>query len=74
MHEIEIVLGLLLVVAALAVVAQRLAIPYPILLVVGGLVLGFVPGLPQVELDPELIFLLFLAATPDLGSLEYLLA
>lgn len=60
MHEIEIILGLLVVVAALAVVAQRLAIPYPILLVLGGLVLGFIPSLPKVELEPELVFLLFL--------------
>lgn len=60
MHEIEVILGLLLVVAALAVVAEKLAVPYPILLVVGGLFLGFVPGLPEVELDPELVFLLFL--------------
>lgn len=60
MHEIEIILGLLVVVAALAVVAQRLAIPYPILLVLGGLVLGFIPGLPKVELEPEIVFLLFL--------------
>lgn len=60
MHEIEIILGLLLVVAALAVVAQKLDVPYPILLVLGGLVLGFVPGLPEVELDPEIVFVLFL--------------
>lgn len=60
MHEIEIVLGLLLVVAVLAVAAQRLSVPYPILLVLGGLVLGFIPGLPHVEIDPELVFLLFL--------------
>lgn len=60
MHEIEIILGLLLVVAALAVVAEMLAVPYPILLVMGGLALGFIPGLPEVELDPELVFLLFL--------------
>lgn len=59
-HEIEIVLGLLFVVAVLAVVAQRLKIPYPILLVIGGLVLGFIPGLPKVELEPELVFALFL--------------
>lgn len=59
-HEIEIVLGLLLVVAVLAVVAQKLTIPYPILLVIGGLVLGFVPGLPHVELEPDLVFALFL--------------
>lgn len=60
MHEIEIILGLLLVVAALAVVAEKLEVPYPILLVLGGLVLGFVPGLPHVELDPEVVFVLFL--------------
>ena len=60
MHNIEIIIGLLLLVATLAVVAQRLAIPYPILLVIGGLFLGFVPGLPKVELDPEIVFVLFL--------------
>ena len=46
--------------AALATLAARIGVPYPILLVLGGSVLGFVPGLPQVELDPELVFLLFL--------------
>lgn len=60
MHDVEIILGLLLVVAALAVVSQKLAVPYPILLVLGGLVLGFIPGLPKVELKPELVFALFL--------------
>ena len=60
MHNIEIVLGLLLAVAVLSIAAQRLAIPYPILLVLGGLVLSFVPGLPNIELNPELVFLLFL--------------
>src|SRR5215213_6424652 len=53
-------LGLLLAVAALATLATRLGVPYPILLVLGGSALGFVPGLPSVELDPELVFLLFL--------------
>jgi Na+/H+ antiporter len=51
---------LLVAVAALATLANRIKVPYPILLVLGGLVLGFVPGLPQVELDPEVVFLLFL--------------
>ena len=60
MHNIEIILGLLLVVAFLAVAAQRMVIPYPILLVLGGLVLSFVPGLPRVQIDPELIFVVFL--------------
>ncbi|HZY56774.1 MAG TPA: cation:proton antiporter, partial [Rubrobacteraceae bacterium] len=54
------ILVLLGAVAALATLAHRLGVPYPILLVLGGLVLGFVPGLPQVELKPELVFLLFL--------------
>jgi monovalent cation/hydrogen antiporter len=58
--QLEIILGLLVVVVALATLATRLKIPYPILLVLGGSALGFVPGLPTVELDPELVFLLFL--------------
>jgi Na+/H+ antiporter len=51
---------LLVAVAALATLANRIGVPYAILLVLGGLVLGFVPALPQVELDPEVVFLLFL--------------
>jgi hypothetical protein len=51
---------LLVAVATLATLANRIKVPYPILLVLGGLVLGFVPVLPQVELDPEVVFLLFL--------------
>jgi monovalent cation/hydrogen antiporter len=58
--QIEIIVGLLVAVAALATLANRVKVPYPILLVIGGSVLGFVPGLPKVRLDPELVFLLFL--------------
>jgi monovalent cation/hydrogen antiporter len=58
--EIEAILILLAAVAVLATLANRINIPYPILLVLGGLVLGFVPGLPRVELEPEVVFLLFL--------------
>ncbi len=60
MPGFEVILALLLAVAMLATLASRLGVPYPILLVLGGLVLGFVPGLPRVELDPDLIFLIFL--------------
>jgi Na+/H+ antiporter len=59
-HEVEIFLELFAVLAALAAVAKRLQIPYPILLVLGGLVLGFIPGLPVIQLPPELLFVLFL--------------
>ena len=62
MPEIEAILVLLAAVAARATLANRVGIPYPILLVLGGLVLGFVqefvPGLLRVELDPEVVFLL----------------
>jgi monovalent cation/hydrogen antiporter len=59
MPELKLVLGLLGVVVALAALARRLEVPYPILLVLGGLVIGLVPGLPHVELAPELVFVLF---------------
>jgi Na+/H+ antiporter len=59
-REIEIILGLLLAVTLLVMLARRLAIPYPILLVLGGLALSFVPGLPRIEFEPGVIFLLFL--------------
>ena len=60
MNALELILVLLVVAAALAVVAQRLGIPYPILLVLGGLGLAFAPGLPDVNIDPQLVLLLFL--------------
>ena len=53
-------LGLLIAVAALVTVARRLGIAYPIFLLIGGLALGLVPGLPAIRVDPELIFLLVL--------------
>src|SRR5881628_830568 len=57
---VEFLLGLLAALALLVLVARQLNLPYPILLVVGGLALGFLPGVPRVELAPNLVFLLFL--------------
>ncbi|MDQ2965117.1 MAG: Na+/H+ antiporter, partial [Chloroflexota bacterium] len=57
---IESVLLLLIVVTALAILARRIGLPYPILLVIGGLMLGLVPGLPRIELEPDIVFVLFL--------------
>ena len=51
-----VALSLILAVATMLVVAPALRIPYPILLVLGGLAIGFVPGMPEFELDPEVIF------------------
>lgn len=61
MEHIELVLLFLLVaVAALTGLAQVLKVPYPILLVIGGSLLGFAPGVPDVELEPDLVLLIFL--------------
>src|SRR5450432_1807708 len=57
---VEIFVGLLLAVAVLALLARKLHIPYPILFVIGGLLLGLIPKLPKVRLDPALVFLFFL--------------
>jgi monovalent cation/hydrogen antiporter len=46
--------------ATLSVLAGVLRVPYPILLVLGGLALGFMPGIPEVQLDPDLVLALFL--------------
>ena len=60
MSALQVVLGLLMAVAILAMVARRVRLPYPIVLVVGGLALGFVPHVPRVRLDPDVVFLVFL--------------
>jgi monovalent cation/hydrogen antiporter len=61
MEHVELILLFLLVaVAVLTGLAQALRVPYPILLVVGGSVLGFMPGVPHIELEPDLVLLIFL--------------
>src|SRR5215211_3400956 len=60
-HELEIVLLAVLAGTTLLVVLSRFTeVPYPILLVLGGLALSFVPGLPDVRLDPDVVFTIFL--------------
>jgi CPA1 family monovalent cation:H+ antiporter len=60
LHQLELIVVLLAVVLALTTLARKILIPYPILLVISGLVLGVVPGLPTVTLHPDLVFLVFL--------------
>jgi Na+/H+ antiporter len=61
LHGIELLLlALMVAVAGLSILARLVRVPYPILLVLGGLVLGFVPGMPAVELPPELVLVAFL--------------
>jgi len=60
MHYAIIFVLLLSFVVGLGVLARRLNIPYPIFFVLGGLLIGFVPNLPQIQLDPDFIFFIFL--------------
>ncbi len=71
MAALELILLLLAVSAGLRLVAERLAIPYAAVLVVGGLILAFVPGLPQVTLPPDVLFLVFIPPLLYAGSITF---
>jgi CPA1 family monovalent cation:H+ antiporter len=60
-HHLELtILGLLVAIVALSILARVVRVPYPIALVIGGLALGFAPGVGEVSLDPDLVLLIFL--------------
>ena len=54
------ILGLLAAVAGLVMLSNVLRVPYPVFLVLGGLTLGLIPAVPDVELPPDLVLLVFL--------------
>jgi CPA1 family monovalent cation:H+ antiporter len=56
---VELVVVLLAVAIALQLAARRINVPYPALLVLGGLALAFVPGLPRITIAPDTLFLIF---------------
>ena len=61
MGDVETILvSLLVAVVVLSAAARAVNIPYPIVLVIGGLAMGFIPGLPPVELEPDLVLVIFL--------------
>lgn len=60
MENFQIIIFLLAVLISLSALVQRVKIPQPILLVVAGLLIGFIPALPDLALDPQIIFLIFL--------------
>src|SRR5437762_3473571 len=56
-QAVELVFLLLMFfVVAFGVLARKLKIPYPIVLVIGGTLLGFIPGIPRVQLNPDIVF------------------
>ena len=52
--------SILAAIVGLALVAKKIHVPYPVVFVLGGLVVALVPGMPAIELQPDLVFLLFL--------------
>jgi monovalent cation/hydrogen antiporter len=67
-HSFEIVLILLCTVIALEVMARRIALPSPFLLLPAGILLGFLDHFPRVTLDPELVLYVFLPLLVYSGS------
>jgi Na+/H+ antiporter len=60
MHQAEIIVLLFACIALLVILARKLAVPYPIVLVLAGLAISFIPHLPAVRLNPEVVFYFFL--------------
>jgi CPA1 family monovalent cation:H+ antiporter len=60
MSEIQSLIFLVVAAALLSQLALMLRVPYPVFLVLGGVAIGFVPGLPTLTIPPEVIFLVFL--------------
>src|ERR1700727_2328495 len=55
-----LIISLLFVVSMLAMLSNKLRISYPIFLVIAGLGISLIPGIPLIELDPNIVFIIFL--------------
>ena len=55
-----LIVSLLFVVSMLAMLSDKLRISYPIFLVIAGLGIGVIPGIPTISLDPDIVFIIFL--------------
>jgi monovalent cation/hydrogen antiporter len=60
-NDVEVlIVSLLVAVIGLSALSRMIGVPYPIVLVIGGAALGFIPGLPKFTLDPDVVLLVFL--------------
>jgi len=59
-ENVLLFLCLVLVVIGIIMIAKKIQVAYPVLLVFAGLLISFIPGLPKIELEPEIVFILFL--------------
>ena len=60
LQNLAFYLTLVIVIVLLIMLAKKIKVAYPVLLVLAGLVISLLPGIPDVELDPDLVFLIFL--------------
>lgn len=60
MENYSIIIFILAVMIGLSAIADKIKIPYPVLLIIVGIAIGFIPSLPSIDLNPEIIFLIFL--------------
>lgn len=60
MSNLTFIISVMAVITALAALAERINLSSPILLVLAGIVISLVPGLPQVRLEPEIVILVFI--------------
>lgn len=60
MENYSIIIFILAIVIGLSAFADKAKLPYPILLVIAGIAIGFIPTMTEIEINPEIIFLLFL--------------
>lgn len=60
LHQFPLYLGIIIFIVLLVLLANRVKIAYPIVLVTGGLLLSFIPAMPVISIDPDLIFIIFL--------------
>lgn len=60
MENYSVVIFILAIMIGLSAIADKVKLPYPILLIVAGIGIGFIPSLPDVELNSEIVFLIFL--------------
>ena len=60
MENYAIVIFILAVMIGLSSIADHIKIPYPVLLIIAGIAVGFIPALPPIDINPEIIFLIFL--------------
>lgn len=60
LHDFPFYLGIIILIVLLILLSNKIRVAYPILLVLGGLAASFIPGIPKIKIDPELIFIIFL--------------